>query len=338
MNAAVWAGLFCLVASCGQLLVPSRVYDRPTDLVLGLPIVPVVVLGFSATLFTTGVILLGEGICRRLGAPSLWALAVADPARFARVLLAGAAAGLVMELVAEWLGRLWIYPYWTAWLYALIVVPGFAFYWLSIVESYLAVKAILDRIARPSRSVVPRRPAGLFLLGGSALLAALLLYLHWYAQGYVLAVQHPVGHAPPFWYALIAFLGVWATAEALLSRWGRSSLLGSIRRGYWTPLIAIAGASAVFGVLMELQNAVHRHWAYQNWPGGRVAGVPAAVLAAWPLQYATFLVLPLLLAPELSALFFAHPAALPIHPRPRPLPVDHGVNRGLDGVSEPETP
>ncbi|NUO59941.1 MAG: hypothetical protein HOV71_16465 [Hamadaea sp.] len=315
MTAASWAGLCCLTASCGQFLIPSRVYTQPTDVVFGLPIVPVVVLGFSATLFTTGVILLGEGICGRLGAPSLWTLAVGDPARFARVLLAGAAAGLVMEVVAAWLGRLWSYPYWTVWLYALIVVPGFAFYWLSIVESYLAVKAVLDRFARPSRSVAAPRSATLLLIGGSALLVALLLYLHWYAQGYVLAVQHPAGHAPPFWYALVAFGGVWATAEALLSRRGRPSLLGAIRRGYWTPPAAIAGASAVLGVLMEVQNAVHHHWAYANWPGGSVAGVPVAVLAAWPLQYAAFLVLPLLLAPELAALFFTRPTTPAASPR-----------------------
>ncbi|NUR70503.1 MAG: hypothetical protein HOU81_06765 [Hamadaea sp.] len=309
MNAASWVGLFCVAASCGQFLVPSRVYTQPTDFVLGLPVVPVVLLGFSAVLLTTGVILLGEGICKRLGAPSLWTAAVADPARFVRVLLGGAAAGLVMEVVAQWLGRLWIYPFWTVWLYALIVVPGFAFYWMSIVESYLAVKAVLDRLARPSRSVAPARPGGLLLIGVAALTTALLLYLNWYAQGYVLAVQHPTVHAPPFWYALIAFLGVWVTVEALLTRWGRPSLLGAMRRRYWTPLAAMVGASAVVGVLMEVQNAVHRFWAYQNWPGGWVAGVPVAVPTAWPLQYATFLVVPLLLAPELAVLFFTHPAS-----------------------------
>jgi len=290
MNAAIWAGLFCLIGSCGQLLVPSRVYTQPTDVVFGLPVVPVLVLAVSATLFTVGVILVAEGVCHRLGAPSLGSLATADPVRFVRVLLAGAAAGLVLEIVAEWLGRLWVYPYWTVWLYALIVVPGFAFYWLSIVDSYLAAKAVLDRFTWPGRRVAPTRLTSLGLIGVTSLSVALLLYLQWYAHR---------SDPPPFWYAVVTVVGVCATAESMLSRRGRPSLLGSLRRGYFSPVAAIVFASASLGIVMEAQNAVHRLWAYQNWPGG----LPA-VLAAWPLQYAVFLVLPALFVPELAALFF----------------------------------
>jgi hypothetical protein len=313
MNVKTWAGLVLLAGSYAQLLLPSRLFAPPFDAVWGFPVVPGVLLAVSATLFTLGVILIGEGLCQRFGGPSLWSLATSDPARFGRIIVAAAAAGLVMEVVAQWLGRLWRYPYWTVWFYALVVLPGFAFYWLSIAESYLAAKAVLDVITRPRRvDAGARLPSGALgvagVLGILALAAAAWLYLRWYAAvgGYALAVARPTTHAPPFGYALLAFLGVWVTVEWLLHRRRRPSLVEAIARGYWVPIAAIAAASAVLSVVMETQNALYRHWAYQNfpWAGSEIAGVPVSVFATWPLQYVVFLLLPSLAVRELAKLFW----------------------------------
>ena len=308
MNALTWVGLLLVAGSYGQLLVPRRAFDRPTDFLLGLPIVPAGVLAISATLFTLGVILIGEGVCQRFGGSSLWSLAISDPVTFGRVILAGAAAGLAMELVGQWLGKLWTYPYWTGWFYALVVIPGFAFYWLSIVETYLAAKAVLDRLAKPRPAISPPRSAARGLAGGVALIVVVWLYFHWYAQsgGFPFTVATVTIHAPPFAYALLAFAGVWLLAEWALRRRGSPSLIGAGAGGYWVPPVAIVAASLVLSVVMETQNAVHRLWAYQHfpWPGRAFAGVPLSVFAAWPLQYVTFLVLPGLLVPRLAQLFW----------------------------------
>lgn len=299
VNALTCAGLLLIAGSYAHLLLPARLFEPSTDLVLGLPVVPVTLLGFSATIFTFGVVLTGEGICRRYGAPSLLSVAVAGPARLARIVVAAAAAGVAMEAVARWLGRLWAYPYWTAWFYALVLLPGFAFYWLSIAESYLAAKAILDHVTPPvAGDTMQRPPARALTVGGVAALAATgALYLRWYAVS--------GGRPPPLWYAILALAAAAMLAEGLLSRWRRPSLLGSLLNRYWVPAAAILVASAVLAALMEPANAVHGLWAYQGWPGGSVAGVPVSVFALWPLQDVAFLLLPCLLAPELAEVFWS---------------------------------
>jgi hypothetical protein len=313
VNALTWVGLVLVAGSYGQLLVPRRAFDHPVDFLQGLPIVPAGVLAISATLFTLGVILIGEGICRWLGAPSLCSLAFSDPVTLGRITLAGAAAGLAMELVGQWLAKLWTYPYWTVWFYALVVIPGFAFYWLSIVETYLAAKAVLDRLTRPRHAMTARsaRFAALGLIGAVALIVAIWLYFHWYAQSskFPFTIATVTIHAPPFAYGLLAFAGLWLLAEWALRRRGSPSLIGAAAGGYWVPPAAIVVASVILSVVMEPQNAVHRLWAYQHfpWPGSAFAGVPLSVFAAWPLQYVTFLVLASLLAPKLAGLFWPPP-------------------------------
>ena len=63
-------------------------------------------------------------------------------------------------------------------------MPGFAFYWLSIAESYLAVKAVLDTLATRRSPAGPRGSwfaAILGIAGTASLLVSTFLFLHWYA-------------------------------------------------------------------------------------------------------------------------------------------------------------
>jgi hypothetical protein len=259
--------------------------------------VPVSVLGIGATLFTIGVIVAGEGVCDAAGGTSLWDLVMRDPVMLPRLLLCGAAAGLTMEIIAQWLGRLWYYPYWTPWFYGLLLIPGFTFYWVSIVESYLAVKAVLDAVTRPRPHFGTLRlwPVGAVTLG-----IGLALSIQWYAhRGFMFAVTGPTPTAPPFAYAALAVIGV-----VLLS----GELGSALVRRYWVPFAAVVLASVVVSVAMEIPNAVHRHWAYAHFPGPVTAGgLPLAVFVAWPLQYLVFLAVPSLIVPETANVFWRPP-------------------------------
>lgn len=293
-------GAVLMAASCIQLVAPERVFQPPQERVLGLPLVPVSVLGISATLLTMGVIVASEGICDAAGGTSLWDLVTRDPLMPLRLLTCGAVAGLTLEIIAQWLGRLWYYPYWTPWFYGLLLIPGYTFYWICIAESYLAAKAVLDAVTRP------HAPAGalrLWPVGAVTLGIGLALSLRWYAhRGFALAVTGPTPTAPPFSYAVLAVIGV-----ALLS----GALATAVVRRYWVPFAAVVLASAAVSVAMEIPNAAHRHWAYAHFPGPVApGGLPLAVFVAWPLQYLVFLAVPSLIVPEVAALFW--------RPRARP--------------------
>jgi hypothetical protein len=313
MNRKMWVGLLLLAGSYAQLLVPRRLFTEPTVYFYGYPFVPGNLLAVTATLFTLGVVVLSEGVCQRLGAPSLWRLVTRDWRIFVRIIMAAAAAGLVMELFAQWLAKLWVYPYWTLWFYGLVLLPGFVFYWISIVESYLAVKAVLDASARLGSRPVGRRlgPTGnnvVGALGGFSLVVVLWLYAVWYAAhgGYVFTATVPTRHAPPFGYVLLAFLGVWLVAEWALHRRGLPSPAGVVLRGYWAPVTAAAGSSLLLSLVMETQNAVNQYWSYTHFPGTgvRFIGVQASVLATWPLQVLAFLLVPSVFVPALARLFW----------------------------------
>ncbi|MEU8003922.1 hypothetical protein AB0B66_22425 [Catellatospora sp. NPDC049111] len=296
-RAAVWKigiGAVLVAASCLQVVVPGWVFAPPQQAIFGLPVAPVVVLGLSSALFAVGVILAGEGICGAVGGASLWDLVVRDPLMVLRLLGCGVAAGLVLEVVSQWLGRLWYYPWWTTWFYLLVLLPGFALYWVFIVESYLAAKAVLDAVARrrPVLRTVRSWPVGVVALGVFAVLSA-----GWYARrGFMFDVTGPSPVAPPFGYTVLAFTGV-----ALLS----GALVSAAVGRYWVPFAAIVLAALVVSVLFEVPNAVHWHWAYAHFPGPVLPdGLPAAVFVSWPMQYVVFLAVPSLLVPRLAAVFW----------------------------------
>ncbi|GAA1406366.1 hypothetical protein [Catellatospora coxensis] len=299
-QAAVWKigiGSVLVAASWLQVVVPGWVFAPPQQGIFGLPVLPVVVLGLSSALFAVGAILAGEGICGAFGGTSLWDLVVRDSLMALRLLACGVAAGLVLEIVAQWSGRLWYYPWWTTWFYLLVLLPGFALYWVFIVESYLAVKAVLDAVLRRRPAPRPVRP---WPVGAVALAVFAALSISWYARrGFVFDVTGPSPAAPPFGYTVLAFTGV-----ALLS----GALVSAAAGRYWVPFAAILLAAAVVSVLFEVPNAVHWHWAYAHFPGPVLPdGLPPAVFLSWPMQYVVFLAVPSLFVPRLAAVFWQPP-------------------------------
>ena len=313
MNKKMFFGLLLLVGSYAQLLFPRRLFSDPAYFLHGYPIVPGTVLGTAAALFNLGIIVFSEGVCQRFGAPSLWRLATRDMRASVRFALAATAAGLVMEFFAQWLGKLWIYPYWTPWLYWVALLPGFAFYWASIVESYLAAKAALDAVAKlQGKSNMHGFESLLYsvlgAVGAALLLVVAWLYGRWYVAhgGYVFAATVPQQYAPPFAYVLLAFLGAWFVVEWGLHRRRLPSLVTSLLQGYWVPAVAVAGSSLLLSFIMESQNAVNRYWVYTHLPGRHMTffGVQLSIFAAWPLQYFGLLLLPSVFVPSLAHLFW----------------------------------
>ncbi|MEV0458720.1 hypothetical protein [Catellatospora methionotrophica] len=300
-RAAAWRigiGSVLIAASCLQMIAPAWMFAPPQQRLFGLSIVPVFALGLCSALFAVGVIVAGGGVCAACGGTSLWDIAVRDPLMLLRLLACGTAAGLILEIVAQWLGRLWYYPWWTSWFYALVLIPGFALYWLFIVESYLAAKAALDAVAR-RRAV--RRPVRLWPVGAAAVVVFAALTTRWYAErGFTFDVTGPTPQAPPFGYAVLAFAGC-----ALLS----GALAAAVASRHWVPFAAILLASAVVAVLFEVPNAVHRQWAYDHFPGPVLpGGLPLTMFLSWPMQYVVFLAVPAALMPSAAALFWQPPA------------------------------
>lgn len=313
MNAKMWVGLLLVASSYLQLLVPRWMFVEPSHFFHGYPVVPGTILAVFTSLLALGVIVFSEGVCQRFAAPSLSHLAMQDGWSLTRVALAAAGSGLIMEFFAQWLGRLWIYPYWTPWFYWLVLIPGYVFYWTLITESYLAVKAVLDATTRPhgrsdQRHSGPLSPHLLGALGVVLVVAVTELYARWYMErgGYVFALTAAARDAPPFTYVLLASAGMWLVAEWGLRRRNTPLLIGSALQGYWTPAAAVLGSSLLLSLAMETQNAANQYWTYTHFPGSDITlfGTALSVFAIWPLQYIVFLSIPSLFAPALATLFW----------------------------------
>lgn len=217
----------------------------------------------------------------------------------------GALSGLLLDGVAQWLGKLWIYPYWNEAFYGGAFIVGFCAYWLATAESYLAVKAILGRWWRtmPMPAAPLKNEAWLFrILGifGAVLTATgigLLLGDYASTGGYVFEIRRRLPVRIHFGYFLMTFVGVWLLLEWIQVSRHRMSLLKTVLHGRWLPLCALLIASAVTSLFWETVNAAHHFWVYTNWPWPQwqIMTIPVTVLLTWPFQYVIFLSLGFLL-------------------------------------------
>lgn len=215
------------------------------------------------------------------------------------LLCVGALSGLLLDGGAQWLGKLWIYPYWNEAVYGSTFVVGFCAYWLATAESYLAVRAVLRLWTGNARGAITARPYETLLfralgaLGVVLIVAAIFLLLsgYQYSGGYRFEIREAVPVKAHFRYFLILFIGIWLALEWLQVARGGSSLLRAILHGCWQPLCALVLAAVGFGVFWETVNASHHFWIYTNWPLSRweILSVPGVVLLTWPLQYVVFL-------------------------------------------------
>jgi hypothetical protein len=96
--------------------------------------------------FCSTAIILCDQVLALAEGRSLLAVVTGGGPAFLRFVATGAACGLLLDGFAQWLGKLWIYPFWNIWIYASTFLLGFCAYWLLLAETYLAVKAGLRRV------------------------------------------------------------------------------------------------------------------------------------------------------------------------------------------------
>lgn len=249
--------------------------------------------------FMTGIVLMCDGVTQRLNGKSLLRQIIKRKDEAMRFFVISVAGGIMFEGVAQWLGKLWVYPYFSIYTYALVFALGFSLYWLMIVESYLATKTVIDYVRRGKRIIRNhwRLEPGLYralgLLGFILTPLSVILILKDYSArgGYIFSISRPVDYKVNFIYVITLFLGTWFLLEYIEYARKKTSLLKDIVHEYFAPLAAILIASTVLAVVMETENGSHAFWVYTNWPLERikVLGLPVMVFVAWPLHYVTFL-------------------------------------------------
>ena len=245
------------------------------------------------TVWCATAIILCDAAAKRMGARSLLLTATGGWRCLLRFVAAGALAGLFLDGTAQWLGKLWIYPYWNLVLYAVCFIVGFCAYSLLIAETYTVTRMALRHGGDPPaahRSLRSGRMSGMIgaFLAASGLVWAFKDYSA--AGGFQFSISTLSRRHASFSCFPLTFVGLWLLLESALARQRKPSLLGALAAGDWLPLRATVLAGAAFGFLMEITNAPHPFWRYTNWPLQRVApwGIPIVVLVTWPMQYVVF--------------------------------------------------
>lgn len=256
-----------------------------------------------AAFFCFGVISIGEATTRHFANQSLLRSIRKNRVTMFRFLVSTTVAALLLDGVVKALGKLWIYPDWSFIFYLFIFIPGFAVYWLTLAESYLAVKTVLDYF-RKGKSNMNRYFAyeGFFFLVLLLLGVGFLLYVVFHVYFNFLQQTKPFfdalyvsDHSGLFAIAfvdvLLIFFGTWFIFEFIEYRLKKSSLIHDLLHGYYNPLVAVFASSWIVAVFMEGQNIPAQLWGYTNWPLSEIAifGIPILVFVTWPIHYISFL-------------------------------------------------
>jgi hypothetical protein len=286
MNKSFYFGLALLFLSYFQFLVPQASIN-------------LLVLITAWSLFMLGIVFISEGITLKFKNYSLLKTLFKSKRNLISYLALSTLGGILLEIYAQWLGKLWIYPYLNTHLYFLVFTLGFAMYWLMIVESYLAAKAILDKLRKGKKLVTKyyKREGYIynyFGLFGPLLLAGatLGLYIDYSTVGtYYFSVNEILNYKVNFIFVLLAFIGLVFIFEFVEYRKRKTSFLKDLLHEYPVPLFSILFAFLVTALIMETVNTPNNFWVYLNWPYEHItfAGLPVSMLLAWPLHYLGFL-------------------------------------------------
>lgn len=283
-------GILFFSLSYLQLLVPKQ-YANP---------IPIVIFFF---LFMVGSILICDATTLKLRGKSLINVVLKSRKNIISFLLVSFIAAFVIELVAHWLGKLWIYPHWGYISYFIFFVPAFFVYWLLICESYLATKTIFDYFIKGKKYVKKRFKweHALFPILWTVGWLLIVLSILTIQQDYLIHKGLIVGaedmykqtqnYLIPFGSIMLLALGLWFVLEFIEYKTKGSSLIKDLAHNYLTPLLSILVGSLVLAFVMESQNLAHKLWAYINWPFSEVTliGLPLTMFLVWPLHYILFL-------------------------------------------------
>lgn len=268
-------------------------YFLPTDLVGGK------VLAFFWFLFMFGIVLISDGITEKIYNKSLLGEIRKSKKNLILFFIISIAGGIILEGVAQWLGKLWIYPYFNTYSYPVFFIFGFGLYWLMIAESYLATKAILDYIRRGKNIVrnyywfEPPFYKFLGIVGFILVPLSAFFMLRDYTinGGYIFDISNQINYKVNFVYVITIFLGTWFILECIEYFRKKTSLIKDIFHHYFNPLASILLASFILAIIMETENILHGFWRYTNWPFENIQflNLPIMMFIAWPLHYVAFL-------------------------------------------------
>ncbi|KKT35247.1 MAG: hypothetical protein UW24_C0012G0052 [Parcubacteria group bacterium GW2011_GWA2_44_12] len=286
MNKTFYKGIIFFLLSYVQLLLPASLVSGK-------------VLAIFWFLFMYGIILIGDGITQKIYNKSLLHEIRKSKKNMISFFVISVLGGIILEGVAQWLGKLWVYPYFNIYSYSIFFILGFGLYWLMIAESYLATKAIFDYLRRGKNIVrnyywfEPPFYKFIGVLGAVLIFLSVFFMLRDYVPngGYVFDISNPINYKVNFIYVITIFLGTWFVLESIEYFRKKTSLLKDIFHHYFNPLISILITSFVLAIIMETENIPHGFWIYTNWPFENIQllNLPVTMFIAWPLHYVTFL-------------------------------------------------
>src|SRR3989338_9877798 len=198
-----------------------------------------------------GIILICEAITKKLKGFSLSKTIFTDINHLAAFITVVIANAILLDGIAKYLGKLWIYPYCNTIWYLVLIIPSFFIYWLVIAESYLAIKFLLDKLIKGRRIIYRSFSFEKYLYGtlGAVGIISLILSLIFILSGYLnqrlpFCVNTEVNNNSESYVVglkitMLIFLGFWFLFEYIEYRRGRGSLIKDIVHSYFIPLIAI---------------------------------------------------------------------------------------------------
>lgn len=281
------AGAVLIIFSYLPLLRPNVVSGKIGSLVIG-------------AAFYLGALLIGNHITLKLGGLSLISRVRGNRINNRSFTMAVIGMALFFSLIAADLGGLWYFPYWSTTDYFFIgfILGGWAFYVMTLIVCYEAVKLILDRYLPQRKRVVSyfKRErliyTGLLLVGVACLavvLGAAFYNTHFFTQFHYI-VNTAKSPYLPWQYWILAFIGALSICEYVEFRRKRSSLLKDTLHGYFNPLLAMLIAGTLLAITNEVQNFGVYLWRYANypWPERTFLNIPIFIIMAWPLHIIAF--------------------------------------------------
>lgn len=248
------------------------------------------------TLFYLAVIDISEYITYKLSNNSLKKEFYKNRDAKRKILLGGLVGGIILDGTLQWLGKFWIYPFWSTFFYISIFVIGFAFYFLTILESYIVVKTVLDYFRKGKKYITKpykyeKNLFRFFVIVGIVLLflgISMLIYNYSKVGGYVFNIREQI-HLDSTLSTVgvfLTFFGIWLILEYLLHKKSENSMISTALHGYYIPLLATFISAYVLLAFMESLNGPLLLWDYVNVPWGhiKVFSMPVLGVVGWPFQ------------------------------------------------------
>ncbi|MFH1461192.1 MAG: hypothetical protein ABIF84_02115 [Patescibacteria group bacterium] len=284
------AGIILFFLSYSSFLLPER-------------LVRAEILVFFHAVFDMGIIMVCESMTLKLRKKSLVGTLLKNRKNLISFVAISTLGGIILESVANWSGKLWIYPNFGPIFYLFLFIPIFIVYWLAIVESYLAVKAVID-YKRKGKEIITKPYrfekriynvvgfVGLLLF----VLSLLIIYFSYLGQSAKFIGPEDITFVSDnfrisFSMVITLSFAIWFILEFIEHKRKKNSLIKDIVHDYFSPILSIFLGASALAFLMETQNLAFPWWLYVNWPyqSLQVFGLPILIFLCWPLHYVIFL-------------------------------------------------